>query len=174
MSEAQADKSAGVLFLERVRKGTDARRSVKWPGTDEVVGQLVPLTCAEQDAAIAAAWAHFRELEVQVNLYSSDDFNSELFLQVLSRALRQEDGKTTVFRDAAELRENLTADERTCITDEYADLLAEVNPRLRDLTPELAASIEAAVKKKDVVTLSGFGSNLLATYLLTMDDRQLN
>jgi hypothetical protein len=172
---SQVAKSEAVLFLERVRQGTKAFRPVVWPGTEEQIGVVVPLTCAESDASVAGAWAHFNEMKVEVNLYSSDDFHSELNIQVVSRALRKtDDHNVRLFSSPDELRSYIRPDERTALTTEYVALLNEVNPSPSDVTPELMERIGDAVKKKDVLTLSACDSSLLATWLVTTEFQLVN
>jgi len=165
-------KSEGVLALEKLRKGLDHFRDVCFPGQPEFELSLVPLSVAELQVAQAEAERRFRDIGLGLNVLNSDDFASELHIQVLARSMRSKGDRTVrLFSDADELREMLTADERTHLTSDYIDLQSEANPTPEEMSDELFVEIEEAIKKKDQSRLNSIGSNMLATYLLSMASR---
>jgi hypothetical protein len=143
--------SPAEIFLERVRKGLDDHLDVVWPGSGDVVGIMVPLNCSEIDAATAAAIAHFRELGIDVNLFSvtQDEYGSEACLQCVARAFRtKEDREKRVFESADQARESLRPDERTLLTRAYVELMKRVNPAPEALPEKLVDEVVETVKKK--------------------------
>lgn len=167
--KAIRDASPGAAMLERLRKGTENERICQWPGTEDEDGKfrLVPLTCTELQDAYAAAFARFEELKLPMNLWTADDFNSEVNHQVIARAMRtMDDRDARMFGDANELRDLISPDERTAITTEYLRVMGEADPDPADMNPDTLAKIEDLVKKKDVLQLSAFPSPMLAAYII--------
>jgi hypothetical protein len=169
--KAVRDASPGAAMLERLRKGTDNERICQWPGTEDKESRfrLVPLTCAELQDAYAAAVKRWTELELKVDLYTADDFNSEVHVQIIARSMRTMDDRLlTLFVSGEELRDKITADERHEIVTEYLALVQESDPDPAAMSPEVIEQIDELVKKKDAATLSGFSSLILSSYIVGM------
>ncbi len=174
------EASSGAAMLERMRKGKEAFRVVRWPGSDESEPPfaLVPLTCDELQEAYAAAYQRFERLKLPITIYTADDFHSETNMQVLLRAMVLLDDsdpprptKEQLFADDAELRPLLGPEERNALSDEYLQLQNEVDPDPETMSQELLDRIDDLVKKKDVAQLSATNSVTLAAYIIGTADR---
>lgn len=164
-NETLAAESAGVSLIERLRKGTDAKREITWPGSDERV-ELRCLSCTEVQEAESAAHERWKELKLDLDLWTSENFYSELTTQLIFRSLHRLDKNERLFSSMDELRDLITPDERTLIVSEYVELQNHANPDPGDLNVETVELIKAAIEKKDVASLSAFGSSTLAIFLL--------
>lgn len=169
------EASPGAAMLERLRKGKDAFRVVRWPGADdkEVPFALVPLACDELQDAFAAAYERFQKIKLPITMYTADDFHSETNMQVLLRAMVLLDDsdpprptKEHLFTDGAEFRKLLGPEERNTLSDEYLQLQNEVDPDPETMSQELLDRIDELVKKKDVAQLSATSSVMLAAYII--------
>src|SRR5680860_149861 len=101
--------SKGARMLADLRKGQENFRECEFPGLPEMRMVIVPLFCDELQDSQASAEARFKDLKIEITLLTADDFNSELHLQILARALRDPDDPTRakfMFADAADLRRN--------------------------------------------------------------------
>ena len=174
-SKKKATKAEAVEMLERLRKGTDHFTEFTWPATEQRFAMVV-LGCGPIQQAQAAATRRWETLGLKLDLYTTDDFHSEVNTQCLALAIRVlgEDGKPAgrAFPDVDQLRDLITPDERSLLISIYVENQQETNPDMEDLSPELIAMMEQCVKKKDLIPLTAFGSWTLATYLLGMESRQ--
>ena len=169
--ETLVEESAGVSLIERLRKGTNHKKTINWPGSEERLIMHV-LSCDELQEAQSAATLRWDELKLELNLYTSDDYYSELTTQLLARAMRTiDDEKQRLFSEAAELRKLITPDERSLLSSEYIEIQQHANPDVADLNPATIEMIRQAVKKKDAVTLSAFGSSMLAIYIIGTENQ---
>lgn len=160
-------------MLEKLRKGLANFRECTFPGLSEFPLVIVPLTMEELQASHASAEERFRLLEIEITVLTTDDFASELHVQVLARALREPGDHTKrLFASADDLRGNVTADEKMLLVDEYIEVQSQANPSPDSIGDELFEQIETAIKKKDRRTLSSIGSRGLASYLLSMEERR--
>ncbi|HEU02896.1 hypothetical protein LCGC14_0605550 [marine sediment metagenome] len=174
--------SPGAVMLERLRKGKDEFRIVRWPGDDSadaVPFALVPLTCDELQEAYAAAYQRFEQLKLPITIYTADDLHSETNMQILLRAmvLLGDDGKPTteqLFADGEELRKLLRTDVREALAGEYLELQSEVDPDPADMSPDLIEQIDELVKKKDAAALSATSSTTLAAFIIGTAGRSLS
>ena len=173
--------SQGAAMVERLRKGKDEFRIVRWPGSDEDEQPfaLVPLTCDELQEAYAAAYQRFEQLKLPITIYSADDLHSETNMQILLRTmvLLDDDGKPTterLFADDEELRKLLRTDVREALAGEYLDLQSQVDPDPANMSPDLIEQIDELVKKKDVAALSTTSSTTLAAYIIGTAGRSLS
>ena len=166
-------KSAGVLALEKLRKGLDNFVETHWPGAADFPIVLVTLSVDAMQVAQARAEERFKSIGLELSILNSDDFANELHCQVLSRAMRDpEDHTKHLFRDADDLRPQLTNDESTVLTSSFIALQSDANPVPEEMSDELFEKIELAIKKKDVIQLSSIGSRTLSSYLLSLESQQ--
>lgn len=162
-----------VSRLATMRKGQRHTKRGVLPGDGiEFVWRL--LSGAEKQAALAAAVQRMEALKLPIELRSYSDLEDECVWQLLAQAMRdpQHPGPSgtypeTLARDADELRELLTVDERDALITAYLDFEDEVDPDPATISDELYAAIETAVKKRDARALRNFGSNLLASFVLS-------
>lgn len=169
--EALAQDSAGASLIERLRKGTDHRTECTWPGSDERFF-MACLSCDEVQDSQSATAARWIELGLTHDIYNTDDFYSEMTTQCLARAIRKIDAPSErLFRDTDELRRLITPDERSLLASAYIENQGHANPNVKDLNPQTLEVVRLAVRKKDLVALSAFGSCVLAIYLLSMESQ---
>lgn len=166
--------STGVLMIEALRKGKENFKTCQWPGTDSPDAQfcMVPLLCDELQTAYAATWARWRTMDLEMNVYNSDDFYAELAIQVLCRSMKELDGDQpgkNLFEDADQLRSAIRASERDSLSEMYSDYVAEVDPNPDEMSPAKFEEIQEYVKKKDVIQLSALSSRTLAVYIIGME-----
>lgn len=108
----------------------------------------------------------------------ADLYVDECHVEILARALRDPRDEANGFqrpfaRDAQELRDLLTADQRAAAFDLYTNYQREIDPAAEDITQEDALEILEHIKKKDARALTALGSFSLASFLLFMESRQL-
>lgn len=98
-------------------------------------------------------------------------FELDLAIRVLAVVVRVSEQDPAPFgslADWGQLVPEVIAD----LWQQYAELRAEHDPALGELAASELAGIEAAVKKKDPVSLAFFGARRLARYLLILEDRR--
>ena len=160
-------------MLEKLRKGLENFRECTFPGLSDFPIVIVPLSLEELQQSHAKAEERFRLLGIELTVLTADDFSSELHVQVLARALRDPQKRDDyLFASADDLRQNITADEKILLVDEYVEVQAAANPVPDQITDELFEQIEEEVKKKDLHRLSSIGSRGLASYLLSLESRR--
>jgi len=170
--ESASAQSAGASLIERIRKGTSHSTVCAWPGAPEEKFWMCVLLCDQIQEAQAAAVSRWAKVGLELNLYTSDDFYSEMSMQLLTRAMRVHlpedlDRKCDrLFGTADELRAVLEPDERTMLFTAYMENQEHANPDPADMNAETIENLREAVKKKDVVLLSAFGSVTLASFII--------
>lgn len=167
-----ATPSKGAAMLAELRKGLKGYRECGFPGAPAMRIIMVPLSDDELQESLAAAGKRFRKLEIDITVLTADDFNIELHIQSLARAMRDPEDperKRLLFGSADELRAAVTADERILLVDEYLEAQAACNPQPDSIPDELFKQIEGAIKKKDRALLSSIGSRTLVDYLISTE-----
>lgn len=162
--------------LGDLTKGRREYLQIAWPANaqlgrpESIPCKLQALTDEQFQEAIAAAHERFRFLKIPHDGMNADDFEGEVSVQVLARACRDNDKpETTTFAlDADDLRRNASPWERGEVSKLWAKFQERHNP-MHALLPEERASVLEALKKKDGMTLRGFGVDSLVTFLLTSD-----
>ena len=125
-------------------------------------------------AARSGAFARFKSIKLDLQVWSVDEFEAEYGIQVLAlsmRSLDDPDRKKCYFENADQLRENLTINERDRLVTEYNSFTDETNPDPDKLSPEVYTEIENYVKKKDGLSLSAFNSRILASFIIGMESQ---
>jgi hypothetical protein len=153
---------------ERLLQGKQSHVDIGWPGKPDVRVRVCVLNSAEEQMASAGAYKRFEEIGMPINPLTVEEYNSEEVTQRLALALRDPSTGELAFDDASRLRDISTVGERLFLHAEYQALAADAMPDIDKLTEEEFARIDEAVKKKDVMSLNGFGRNALVIYLLTM------
>lgn len=167
--ETLAAESAGVSLIERLRKGTAHSKEINWPGSNERLIMRV-LSCDGVQEAQSAAVKRWGDLGLELNLYTSDDYYSEQMIQLLARSMNRVDAPNTrLFPDAGDLRSLISPDERSLLASEYIEIQEHANPDVANINPQTIELLRQAVKKKDAVALSAFGSSMLAIYIIGME-----
>lgn len=162
------NEAKALSRLGELRRGKTVFQDMVWPGLD-LPFKLQVLTDSEQQECLADAHRRFERLNIPIGPMTIDDFESEIVVQVLHRACRDPETPwdATFAASADDLRENVNARQRQAVFDCYVDLQERHNPRAGAISAELHAEILEAVKKKDRSRLREFGSDSLASFLLT-------
>ncbi len=167
--ETLTAESAGVSLIERLRKGTAHSKEINWPGSDDRLIMRV-LSCDGVQEAQSGAVARWDKLGLELNLYTSDDYYSEQMIQLLARSMHRLDAPgERLFPDVAELRGLISPDERSLLASEYIEIQEHANPDVANINPQTIELLKQAVKKKDAVALSAFGSSMLAIFIIGME-----
>ena len=169
-----ADASPGAAMLERLRKGVDNAKLIRWPGQtdDESRLWLVPLACDALEDAYAEAFARFDKLSIPVTPYTADDWHSAVTVCILARAMRvyneddPKDRSQLLFASADELRSLFEPEDRNALATLWLELSEKADPDPMSMDAELLAKIDEFVKKKDARALSAFSSNTLSAYII--------
>lgn len=172
--QTKTDRATGAALIERMRGGKNEIRIVRWPGATDPDAQvaLVPLSIAENDLALSAAYKRFAALGMEMTPYTADDFNSELGLQLLAIAIRDPgEPARRMFPDVNELRELVRSGERSALMTEYLSLQQEVDPDLSAIGEDQFGHMRDLVKKKDVANLGVFASSTLAAFIIATADQ---
>ncbi len=174
-----ADASPGAAMLERLRKGVDNAKLCHWPGEtdDESRLWLVPLACDALEDAYAEAFARFDKLSIPVTAFTASDWNSEITLCILARAMRvydkddPKDRSQQLFTDADEFRSLIEPEGRDALATHWLELSNKTDPDPASMDPELLDKIDEFVKKKDARALSALPSSILSAYIIGMADQ---
>src|SRR5690606_35126651 len=121
-------------------------RTIKWPGTDVDV-HLRILSTSDHQAAVLAAQARFKQLKADVDTSVIESFEDEKDLQLLYRALRDDEDKplhknVELFRDAT------TRQEIQVLAAEYAEFEQETSPRFDTMDQASFDKLYDELKKK--------------------------
>ncbi len=164
-------------LLERIQRRTHHHRDVTWP-RGQLRLRLNVVTSSQAQAALAAAWARLEAISLPVTPATAEALAEEQLVQKLWRAIEElgPDGAPLgrpLFETPDELRDLMTEQERYALGWELAALERDCDPLAhgQELDADTAAEIEDALKKKDMIQLSAFGSPVLATYMLTTASR---
>ncbi len=183
MRDVYQERVAGAReesALARRLRGRKATQPDELPG---VVGKFVwrLVLESEKQECTAKALRRLESLKIPHDLQRWQDLESEIMTQVLARAMRDPDqpGEDesypyAIARDADELRDLLTADERDILWKRYADWEADQAPIEAELSTLMTDAITRAVKKKDAADLNAFAPAMLRQWLLSMGSQLLN
>ena len=134
------------MLLDAIKAGTDNRRTLKWPGTDEDVTLRI-LSSGEHQAAVVAAQARFKELRAEMDTATVEAFEDEKDLQILFRALRDAEDKP-VAKNVDLFRQTVTRQEIQLLAEEYVGFEREVSPRFDTLDEKDFNELFEGLKKK--------------------------
>ncbi|MFA9269829.1 MAG: hypothetical protein ACEQSX_03610 [Baekduiaceae bacterium] len=159
-------EARAVSRLEALRVGKRHYDDRVWPGLDAPM-KIRVLTCSEIQECHAHAVVRFADLNLPIDALTTVGlFEDECLSQILFRACRDpEDPEQPLARDAADLRDNTTIDQRAQVYAWYRDLQTMVDPDPNELTVEDTKAIIEAQKKRDENLLVGFGSRKLASFI---------
>lgn len=162
------------MGLSDLVKGRREYLPIAWPANSQL-GRPEPMPCklqalsdADFQEAVAAAHERFRQLKIPHDGMSADDFEGEVSVQVLARALRDhaKPESLSFVTDADDLRRNTSPWERDEVGKLWSAFQERRNP-LRALLPEEREQVTAALKKKDAMSLRAFGVDTLVSWLTT-------
>lgn len=180
--EDDHDAAAGTVLLEKLRNGRRATKPGDLPGDGP--GSSLPfmwrkLTRTETQEATAAAVSRLAELGLPPEIRGYETLQDETYIQILWRAMRSRTPEVSASGEpypaplaptADELRDLLHDDEADILASQYLDLEEETGATWATVTEMEREQIVAALKKKDVESLINFGSAMLSSFLLTLDD----
>jgi hypothetical protein len=137
-------------MLARLKKGTDNKKTIAFPGTHEEVVVSVLSEGARQDAQFATE-QHFKRKDIDVSMSTVDAYEAEKTLQMLYRALSDQEGNPLA-RTVDEFRNRITVDEKDRLVEEYLAFEKECSPDPETMSEaELEALIEEIKKKPEMI-----------------------
>jgi len=154
-------------MLERLKKGTDNKKTITFPGTHEEVVVSVLSEGARQDAGFAAEH-HFKRRDIEIGMSTVDAYEAEKTLQMLYRALSDADGQPLA-RTVDEFRGFITVDEKDRLVEEYLAFERECSPDPESMSEaELEDLCEEIKKKPEMIgSFSSIGTaRQLISYLV--------
>jgi tRNA(Met) C34 N-acetyltransferase TmcA len=136
-------------LLERLKAGTDNRKTIPFPGTDTKV-VIRPLSEAERQAAHFATEQHFRNKGIDVTMSTVEAYEAEKTIQLLYKAVSDEEGNSlaATVRRFAEL---LTINEKNALVDEYMAHEMDSSPNPETLSEEEVDEILEDLKKNQTI-----------------------
>jgi len=157
-------------LIEKLKAGKRNIKTIKFPGTDDIIG-LAVLTEAETQEALFAAERLFKENQIEISATTISAYNSEANTQTLFRALvnpakKKEDGTyEQYFESIGEFRSLILRETKDLLIDEYNAWAEEVSPSPLQLSDKELEAIFAEVKKSPI---SGNALNLSMLRQLTI------
>lgn len=143
-------------LLERLKRGTENKKTIKFPGTETNI-QIRVLSEAERQAAHFAAEQHFKRQGIDVSMATVEAYEAEKTIQMLYRALSDEEGKALA-HTPMRFAELLTIDEKSALVDEYMAHEKDCSPNPETLSEEEIDEIFESLKKNQ--TIPGNVSNI--------------
>lgn len=153
-----------MSLLEQLKKGTDNKKTISFPGTSEEVVVSVLSEGARQDAQFATE-QHFKRKEIEVSMSTVDAYESEKTIQMLYRALSDQEGKPLA-GTVDEFRNLLTVDEKDRLVDEYLAFENECSPNIETMSESELENLYQEIKKKPE-TIGNFSSIGTARQLIS-------
>lgn len=136
-------------LLEKLKAGTDNKKTIAFPGTDTKV-VIRPLSEAERQAAHFATELYFRNKGIDVTMSTVEAYEAEKTIQLLYRAVSDEEGNplAVTVRRFAEL---LTINEKNTLVDEYMAHERDSSPNPETLSEEEIDEILKDLKKNQTI-----------------------
>lgn len=163
-----------MSLLERLKKGPENKKIIKYPGTSEDIVIRVLSEGARQEAQFAAEH-QFKSKDVEISMSTVDAYEAEKTLQMLYRALSDQDGKPLA-RTITEFRQLITIDEKNILVDEYLAFEKECSPNPETLSQSEMEQLVEEIKKKPEI-LGNFSSiamlRQLTSYLVNRPQNSL-
>jgi hypothetical protein len=153
-----------MSLLERLKKGTDNKKTIVFPGTSEEVVVSVLSEGARQEAHFAAE-QHFKRKGIEVTMSTADAYETERTIQILYRALSDQEEKPLA-RTVDEFRNLLTVDEKDRLVDEYLVFENECSPNPEKRSESELENLYQEIKKKPE-TIGSFSSIGTARQLIS-------
>ena len=153
-------------LLQKIKLGTDNIKIVEWPGTKTKVALKI-LSQREHQEATFATERHFKSEKIEVNLVTSEEYESERATQLLYKALRDpEKTEEPICSSITEFRSSMTREEKRVLTDEYLGFESECSPAADNLSGDEFDRVLSALKKNATETLGSITSMSMLKKLL--------
>ncbi len=150
--------------LERLKAGTNNKKTITFPGTEEPIVIHV-LSEGERQDAVFSADRHFNGQKIEVSMSTVETFEAEKTLQMIYRAATDADGKPLA-RTVDEFRKLITLDEKNVLVDEYLSMEKECSPSDETMSNEELARLVDDLKKNPA-TPGSVSSISIARQLIT-------
>lgn len=135
-----------MSMLERLKKGTDNKKVISFPGTSEEIVVSVLSEGARQDAQFATE-QYFKRKDIEISMSTVDAYEAEKTLQMLYRALSDQEGKPLA-RTVDEFRGLITIDEKDRLVEEYLSFEKECSPDPETMSEAELEELCDEIKKK--------------------------
>lgn len=154
-----------MSLLQKLKAGTNNRKTIKWPGTEEDIIVRV-LSEAERQSASFETERLFKQQGIEISMSTVDVYEVEKTTQLLFRALSDTENKP-VADSINEFRDNITVTEKDILVDAYNELEAECSPDPGKMSDEAFNSLIEDLKKNPAQTISSVSSMRTAIRLIT-------
>lgn len=152
-------------FLEKIKMGKDAKRTVLWPGTDVQVEMRI-LSRDEIQSAQFAAQELFRKNGIELGFSILDEYQDEVTTQQLYRSLSNPENGTPLASTISQFRQNVTREEISELASAYSEMEEEYSPNHDKMSEDQFKAFYEKLKKKPQEMLSNVSSIAFAKRLV--------
>ncbi len=153
-----------MSLLEKLKRGTDNKKTIPFPGTSENIVLRVLSDGARQDARFATEH-RFKANNIDVNMMTADTYEAENSLQLLYRALSDMDGNPLA-RTVDDFRTLINLEEKNILIVAYLEYEAECSPSPQTMTAKELEALLEEIKKKPQ-TIGSLSSMPIARQLIS-------
>ena len=141
-------------LLKKMKLGSENRKTIKFPGTDQDIVIKILSDLEKQEAAVAAYnYMKINDMPYDV-LATSDIYEDELVSQCLWRACLNPENQYEKFATTVKEFKKITTDEKSYLTNVYNNFEQECSPVVEDMTEDQFKSLVEDLKKNVKSTLS--------------------
>ena len=151
--------------LDTIRAGIRNTTTLRWPGTENLVRVRI-LAKSEIQAATFAARRLFDDAKIAVDLSTVETFKDEETIQILFRALSDNETGKPLAANIDVFRSQITTDELSELVRLYQLFEQDVSPNMDHMSDEEFSSFLADLKKKPDETVGSISSTPFARRLL--------
>lgn len=156
-------------LLERLKRGSENKKTIKFPGTETYV-QIRVLSEGERQAAHFATEQHFKRQGIEVSIATVDAYEAEKTIQLLFRALSDEEGNPLA-RTPARFAELLTIDEKNALVEEYMAHERDCSPNPETLSDGEIDEILEELKKNQTIPGSVSSMTIARQLIISLASR---
>jgi hypothetical protein len=153
-----------MSLLEKLKAGTNNKKTIKFPGTEEPIVIRILSEGDRQDAWFAAE-RHFSLNKIEISMSTVEAHEAEKALQMIYRAITDAEGNPLT-KTADQFRKLLSMDEKNALADEYLAFEKECSPVQNHLSEEELRGLRDDLKKNPK-TLESFSDISIARQLIS-------
>lgn len=156
-------------ILQKIKLGTNNIKLIKWPNSETQVALKI-LSQQEIQEAVFATERLFKKENIEVNLITSDEYESEKATQILFRAIKDPSKATEpICSNITEFRASLTKEEKNYFVAEYLTFEKDCSPRPDNMTNEDFDKFIMDIKKNpNSISQSNLSSNMLRKCIIIL------
>lgn len=137
-------------LLEKIKAGSNLKKTIKWPGTDEKI--QIRLS-NDKDSLESTLAADDIFSNTKIGIENLDAYRSEKETQLLFRCILDSDGKP-IFKNITLFRDVLTTDIKDVLAEEIAVFEEENNPNPDTMSDAEFDKLKLEVKKNAIQAVS--------------------